>query len=227
MTKAYVSKRNALIPLMSLTAVGAFLILHTAPKDFSYEIPLVDQIADPREALRIDANIAQNPPLPDDLDLSNEDHAGEETSGYPADVYAPEAHAFGFELIQQGRWDEAETILKDACESGDVTGCHILGEEYLRRNQGSQAEPILLRACYGDQLTACRILLDNETISLQTHKTAFDKLTRSCRDQDDAGACALIAESRWARTDLATIKYYLGLACSRGDERSCDRLGGS
>ncbi len=221
MTKVYVSKRSAFVPLLLLTVVGAFLMLRTAPKGSSYR--LVEQILDPRETLRMEENL-RNPVLPNDSGMTNDES---ESSGYPADVYAPEAHAFGFELIQQGRWDEAKLVLMDACEGGDVTGCHILGDEYLRRGNRSLAEPVLLRACYGDQLTACRALLDNPAVTSQTHKTAFERLTQSCRDQDDAGACAMIAESNWARTDLATIKYYLGLACSRGDERSCNRLGGS
>lgn len=139
----------------------------------------------------------------------------------PLDLGAPEAHAFGFELLSMGLWDQAETILLDACETGDLTACQVLADEYAKLGRDGDADERYLAACDGGQFQGCRALLDRPRAAEAKRSAAASRLERDCLDDENGSACQLLSGSLWAKANPRLERRYRGLACSRGIESSC------
>lgn len=202
MNNRFVSKRNPLIPLTIFALIGiALLVDHRTTVDgeaaLSAEKPLVRNKQ---------AHHAQLGAL----------HLAEEPG-------APEAHAFGLELLDMGLWNQAEPVLLGACETGDLTSCQALGDEYAKLGRDAEADARFAVACVGGQLQGCRSLLDRPTAAAEKRMAAASRLEQICIDHENGSACQLLAESFWSKSNPVLLRRYLGLACSRGIESSCPR----
>lgn len=204
------SKRNPLIPLIYVGGIGLALLAVNHQKLESTSKPL----------MRPDVSISH----------ARKTHATEPQAAIsrsPATTgptsTAPEAHAFGFELLKMGLWEQAEPVLSGACDTGDLTSCQVLADEYDRIGRHLDAESRYATACLGGQLLGCRSLLDRAASSQTWQKAAISKLEQVCLDQENGSACQLLADSRWAKAEAQRVRRYRGLACSRGIDSSCQR----
>lgn len=218
MARRRVSKRNPFLLIVLAAAVGTGLLLHSGrasrhgtltqekSDDFFDMSGVEDWLVQHVETTLFEEQIPVAQRMPTAVAL--------------------EAHEYGAELLRQDRHEEAESILLTACDGGDLTSCLVLGEEFIRNGRAAEGEPILIAACRGGQHPGCLAILNHaKIVSVEALDYALENLVRACRDQDDATACTMIADSEWARRgDRENVRRYLGLACSRGDDRSCTRL---
>lgn len=196
-----VSKRNPLLPLAFFALAGLAMLLGPRAVDRAEETSLADSA---------DSHVMQ---------LST---AGARSIDTPvAESGAPEAHAFGFELLNMGHWDLAEPVLVGACDTGDLTACQVLANEYAKLGRDADADERFMTACTGGQLQGCRSILDRLGTIETTRMAAVSRLEHDCLDFENGSACELLAGSLWARSIPKLARRYTGLACSRGIQTSC------
>jgi hypothetical protein len=218
--KILTRKYFPLVGLLSISALGIYLMVCSP----TLELPSRPDVAGVGSSHLPAQDVVESESAPDQFRDHNT-HGG--MAGAENRSFAPEAHSYGVELLRRGEWKKAEGVLADACSTGDLTSCLVLGDAYIERGQTQKAQEQFMVSCQGGQLPGCSSLLSSAQTDDTYWKFAFERLSIECHDQDNAMACAVLADSMIAQNDKGRARAYLGLACSRGDERSCARLSAS
>ena len=136
--------------------------------------------------------------------------------------------------------------LRDLCGSGLPFACNTLMDRWLAEQRASDEEaageqdgppPVCRKgtrtykadACEKEIATALATALAESMLRLgsrhaQLPPARLDELEGLCRKAGSAGFCGNVAESLWDGGHYLRARDALELACTRGDEATCERL---
>lgn len=137
----------------------------------------------------------------------------------------------GYELYQQGRFDEAMPLLTESCENEIGKACTIMG--VIFENYSNQSDRVLAAAsaysaaCYYEDIQGCTsfatMIISSSESTHEDYVTAESLLSKACELGDGRGCNNLAVLYDLVIGDDAKplVTEYYGKACHLGYQKAC------